>query len=50
MPFEGLREIKYVIRALIIMLIIGFRDDLINLRAIQKLFDHSCDVNYCNCL
>jgi UDP-GlcNAc:undecaprenyl-phosphate GlcNAc-1-phosphate transferase len=38
MPFEGLREIKYVISALIIMFIIGFRDDLINLRAIQKLF------------
>lgn len=38
MPFEGLREIKYVISALTIMFIIGFRDDLINLRAIQKLF------------
>ncbi len=37
-PFEGLREIKYVISALTIMFIIGFRDDLINLRAIQKLF------------
>lgn len=38
MPFEGLREIKYVISALTIMFIIGFRDDLINLRAFQKLF------------
>lgn len=38
MPFEQLREIKYVISALTIMFIIGFRDDLINLRAFQKLF------------
>lgn len=38
MPFDGLREIKYVISALTIMFIIGFRDDLINLRAVQKLF------------
>jgi UDP-N-acetylmuramyl pentapeptide phosphotransferase/UDP-N-acetylglucosamine-1-phosphate transferase len=37
MPFDGLREIKYVISAMTIMFIIGFRDDLINLRAIQKL-------------
>lgn len=37
MPFEGLREIKYVISSLTIMFIIGFRDDLINLRAFQKL-------------
>ena len=38
MPFEELIEIKYVISALTIMFIIGFRDDLINLKAIQKLF------------
>ena len=38
MPFEQLREIKYVISAFTIMFIIGFRDDLINLRAFQKLF------------
>jgi len=37
MPWEQLREIKYVLSALGIMFIIGFRDDLINLRAIQKL-------------
>ncbi|MBO3699741.1 glycosyltransferase family 4 protein [Roseivirga sp. E12] len=37
-PFDTLREIKYVLSALSIMFIIGFRDDLINLRAFQKLF------------
>jgi len=37
-PFELLREMKYVLSALSIMFIIGFRDDLINLRAFQKLF------------
>ncbi|MFY0593256.1 glycosyltransferase family 4 protein [Roseivirga sp.] len=37
-PFETLRETKYVLSALSIMFIIGFRDDLINLRAFQKLF------------
>ena len=37
-PFEVLRDIKYVLSALSIMFIIGFRDDLINLRAFQKLF------------
>ena len=37
-PFEVLRDIKYVLSALTIMFIIGFRDDLINLKAIQKLF------------
>lgn len=36
-PFEVLRETKYVLSALSIMFIIGFRDDLINLRAFQKL-------------
>ncbi|MFT4848984.1 MAG: UDP-GlcNAc:undecaprenyl-phosphate GlcNAc-1-phosphate transferase [Parvicella sp.] len=36
--FEGLLEIKYVISSLAIIFIIGFRDDLINLRVIQKLF------------
>jgi len=37
-PFEVLKETKYVLSALSIMFIIGFRDDLINLRAFQKLF------------
>ena len=37
-PFEVFRETKYVLSALSIMFIIGFRDDLINLRAFQKLF------------
>lgn len=37
-PFEILRETKYILSALSIMFIIGFRDDLINLRAFQKLF------------
>jgi len=37
-PLDELREVKYVLSALGIMFIIGFRDDLINLRAIQKLF------------
>jgi len=37
-PFEVLRDTKYVLSALSIMFIIGFRDDLINLRAFQKLF------------
>lgn len=36
-PFDVLREVKYVLSALSIMFIIGFRDDLINLRAYQKL-------------
>lgn len=36
-PLEDLRDIKYVLGALGIMFIIGFRDDLINLRALQKL-------------
>ncbi|WP_288340680.1 MraY family glycosyltransferase [uncultured Roseivirga sp.] len=36
-PFEVLRDIKYVLSAVSIMFIIGFRDDLINLRAYQKL-------------
>ena len=37
-PFEVLRDTKYVLSALFIMFIIGFRDDLINLKAFQKLF------------
>lgn len=37
-PFEVLKQTKYVLSALSIMFIIGFRDDLINLRAFQKLF------------
>ena len=37
-PFEVLKETKYVLSSLSIMFIIGFRDDLINLRAFQKLF------------
>lgn len=37
-PLEELRAIKYVLSAMGIMFIIGFRDDLINLRAFQKLF------------
>lgn len=37
-PFEVLRDTKYVLSALSIMFIIGFRDDLINLRPLQKLF------------
>lgn len=36
-PLEELITIKYVLGALGIMFIIGFRDDLINLRAVQKL-------------
>ena len=36
-PLEELRDIKYVLSALGIMFIIGFRDDLINLKAFQKL-------------
>jgi UDP-N-acetylmuramyl pentapeptide phosphotransferase/UDP-N-acetylglucosamine-1-phosphate transferase len=36
-PWEQLQEIKYVLSALGIIFIIGFRDDFINLRAIQKL-------------
>lgn len=36
-PLDSLREIKYVLGALGIMFIIGFRDDLINLKAVQKL-------------
>ncbi len=37
-PFEILADIKYVLSAVTIMFIIGFRDDLINLKALQKLF------------
>ena len=37
-PFEVLRDAKYVLSALFVMFIIGFRDDLINLKAFQKLF------------
>ena len=37
-PFEVLTDTKYVLSALFIMFIIGFRDDLINLKAFQKLF------------
>lgn len=36
-PLSELREIKFVLSSLGIMFIIGFRDDLINLRALQKL-------------
>lgn len=36
-PFEMLGGVKYVLGAVGIMFIIGFRDDLINLRAFQKL-------------
>ena len=36
-PLEQLRELKFVLSALSIMFIIGFRDDLINLKALQKL-------------
>ena len=36
-PLEQLKEVKYVLSALGIMFIIGFRDDLINLKAFQKL-------------
>lgn len=36
-PLEDLKEIKYVLSSLGIMFIIGFRDDLINLKAFQKL-------------
>lgn len=35
--FETLRSIKFVIGAVSIMFVIGFRDDLINLKAFQKL-------------
>ena len=35
--FEILKEVKYIIGAVAIMFIIGFRDDLINLKALQKL-------------
>jgi len=37
LPFEMLGEVKYVLGAVGIVFIIGFRDDLINLRAYQKL-------------
>ena len=37
MPLDGLRDMKYVLSAMGIMFIIGFRDDLINLKALQKL-------------
>lgn len=36
-PFDVLRDVKYVLSAISIMFIIGFRDDLINLRAYQKI-------------
>ncbi len=36
-PLEQLIELKFVLSALSIMFIIGFRDDLINLKALQKL-------------
>ncbi|MCO6359495.1 glycosyltransferase family 4 protein [Roseivirga pacifica] len=36
-PFNVLRDVKYVLSAVSIMFVIGFRDDLINLRAYQKL-------------
>lgn len=35
--FETLGEVKYMVGAISIMFVIGFRDDLINLRAFQKL-------------
>ena len=35
--FEILKDIKFIIGAISITFIIGFRDDLINLRALQKL-------------
>lgn len=35
--FDVLRETKYIIGSIAIMFIIGFRDDLINLKALQKL-------------
>jgi UDP-GlcNAc:undecaprenyl-phosphate GlcNAc-1-phosphate transferase len=37
LSFSELGEIKYVLSSVIIMFVIGFRDDLINLRAYQKL-------------
>lgn len=37
MPLTVLRDMKYVLSALCIMFIVGFRDDLVNLRSIQKL-------------
>lgn len=36
-PFSMLRDVKYILSAVSIMFVIGFRDDLINLRAYQKL-------------
>lgn len=36
-PFEILGEVKYILSAVSIMFIIGFRDDLLSLRAYQKL-------------
>ncbi len=38
MPLDALLELKFVLSALSIMFIIGFRDDLIDLKALQKLF------------
>ena len=35
--FETLKDIKFVVGAISITFVIGFRDDLINLRALQKL-------------
>jgi UDP-N-acetylmuramyl pentapeptide phosphotransferase/UDP-N-acetylglucosamine-1-phosphate transferase len=35
--FDTLREIKYIVGAVFIMFMIGFRDDLINLKASRKL-------------
>lgn len=37
-PFYVLKDLKYVLGALMVMFIVGFRDDFINLKAIQKLF------------
>lgn len=37
MPLTLLRDMKYVLSALGIMFIVGFRDDLVNLRSTQKL-------------
>jgi UDP-GlcNAc:undecaprenyl-phosphate GlcNAc-1-phosphate transferase len=45
MPFEGLREIKYVFSAMTIIFIIGFRDDLINLKAYQKLLGQLASIS-----
>lgn len=36
--FETLKDVKFIFGAISITFVIGFRDDLINLRAFQKLF------------